>query len=99
MRRYAAKVDASQALIMAAIRAAGGECWWIREPCDLLVHYRGWHVLEAKPDTRRKRKDQPAQDAFLKAFSVPVVRTPTEALQAIGAVQNANQSDQESQRP
>jgi len=86
LRRYAAKADSSQKLIMAAIRAAGGECWWIREPCDLLVHYRGWHLGECKPDSKRKRKDQPEQDAFLKAFSVPVWKTPTDALRSIGAI-------------
>ena len=82
MRRH--RSDLSQAAIVEALRAAGAFVWHIGEPVDLLVWAQGrWTPMECKTG-KRKRKDQPGQDAFLKAFSVPVVRTPEEALTAMG---------------
>jgi hypothetical protein len=85
--RRAAKVDNSQKAIVAALRAAGAFVYVIGQPVDLLVFYRSWILLECKTGTRR-RKDQPAQDAFCKTFGVPIVRTEDEALAAIGAVRD-----------
>lgn len=82
--RRAARTDHSQKAIVAALRAAGAFVWVIGRPVDLLVFYRSWRLLECKTGNR-KRRDQPEQEAFCKTFEVPVVRTPEEALQAIGA--------------
>lgn len=81
--RRASKVDSSQSAIVAALRHAGAFVYIIEKPVDLLVQFRGWHLLECKPP-KRKRNDQPAQTAFCKTFQVPIVRTPEEALKAIG---------------
>lgn len=84
--KYARRVDSSQAAIVSALRQAGAFVWIIGQPVDLLVFYRGWHLLEAKPEGhKRPRKDQEDQAVFCEMFSVPVVRTPAEALVVIGA--------------
>lgn len=84
--RRAARVDQSQKCIVAALRAAGAFVYIIGRPVDLLVRYRGsWSLLEAKSEGTRPRADQIAQREFCALHDVPVVRTPTEALQAIGA--------------
>lgn len=83
--RRAARTDSTQKDIVAALRATGAFVWVLRRPVDLLVYYRGWHVLEAKGEGWKKpRKDQEAQTAFCKTFGVPIVRTADEALAAVG---------------
>ena len=91
--RRAKKVDSSQAEIVAALRQACVTVWIIGQPCDLLTYYRGkWQPLECKPPdttkkgTRRLRSDQERQTEFLAAYAVPVVRTPREALIAVGVM-------------
>lgn len=88
---YARKRDTSEPDIVEALEKAGFRVW--RElPVDLLV-YRpdtGIRLLENKTPTktgkRRKRKDQQAQDDFVKLTGTPVVLTPEAALEALGAV-------------
>jgi hypothetical protein len=82
----ARKVDLTQRVIVDALRGVGAHVWIIGEPCDLLIWWRGdWILMECKTG-KRKRKDQPKQEAFLYEFSVPVVRSPENALRAIGAL-------------
>lgn len=83
--RRAAKVDATQQAIVKALRDAGAYVYVIGLPVDLLTCYRGrWAVLECKSVGSRPRADRAAQTAFVERYRVPVVRTPEEALDAIG---------------
>jgi hypothetical protein len=93
MRRYAAKVDASQKDIIVALRKAGAFVWILGQPVDLLVFYRKWHLLECKSDKAishhtKARKVQEEQTVFCQTFGVPVVRNATEALVAVGVMQS-----------
>lgn len=87
MPRYAAKVDLTQRAIVEALRGAGVFVWIIGRPVDLLTYFRGsWELLECgSSPAKLKRKDQEEQQAFCKAFDVPVVLTPEAALKAVGA--------------
>jgi hypothetical protein len=89
--RWANRKDASEKPIVDALEKAGAMVWRIQHPADLLVFYqKRWTVLECKTPKAngefRKRTDQPKQDAFLAETGVPKVRTPEEALMAVGAV-------------
>lgn len=86
MRHYARKIDTTQTAIVNAVRAAGWQVFFIREPADLLCFKAGiWRVLECK-SPRNKRGDpkrdkrQAKQDAFLAATNTPCVTTPEAAL-------------------
>ena len=89
--RRAAKRDTSEPGIVEALTAAGARVWRLSLPLDLLVGYQGrFYLLECKTGTR-KRKDQPEQDETLaecryRNLPAYVVRTPEDALQAIGAI-------------
>ena len=43
--RHAARVDANQQAIVAALRAEGAYVWIIGLPVDLLVGYKNWTFL------------------------------------------------------
>lgn len=83
--RRAAKVDANQAAIVAALRQIGAKAYYIKEPVDLLVGFRGVnYLLEVKnPDG----KDTPTalQIEFIDGWPAPVhvVRNVSEAMSAI----------------
>lgn len=68
VRRHAAKVDANQAEIVAALKAAGATVEVIGQPVDLLVGYRGeWILMEVKAshaEERRKTATRKRQEAF-----------------------------------
>jgi hypothetical protein len=89
--RRAAKRDTSEQGIVEALMAVGARVWRLSQPLDLLVGFQGrFYLLECKTGTR-KRKDQPDQDATLaecrfRNLPAYVVRTPEDALQAIGAM-------------
>ncbi len=88
--RRAAKRDLTEPAIVAALEAAGAKVWRLSQPLDLLVGRGGRFVLLECKTGKRVRKDQPAQDATLadchrRGLPVYVVRTPEDALQAIGA--------------
>jgi hypothetical protein len=90
--RRAAKVDATQKDIVDALRKAGAQVWVIKQPVDLLVYFRGrWQPMEAKTGRGKKLavyrdKRQEAQSEFLDSTGCPIVRTPEEALRALGAI-------------
>lgn len=88
LNRYAAKRDKVEASIVDALRAVGAGVWKLKEPCDLLVRFKGyWFVLECKdPGVKRPDKRQERQNEFIATTGCPVVRTVTEALIAIGAL-------------
>lgn len=88
--RRATKRDKSEPAIVDALRKAGARVYRLNKPFDLLCGVGGrWVVLECKTGTRT-RKDQRGQTDDLKACQAGglpayVVRTPEDALQAIGA--------------
>jgi hypothetical protein len=92
LNRYAVRRDISEPPIIEALERAGAEVWPLDYPVDLLVRFRGhWHLLECKTGRGKKLtvardKRQKEQIAFLESTQTPIVRTPMEALRAIGAV-------------
>lgn len=88
---YARKRDLSEHDIVKTLKKAGFHVW-TELPVDLLVFRPdvGVRLLENKTPTstgkRRKRKDQEAQDAFIKLTGTPVVLSAEEALRALGAM-------------
>lgn len=84
--RRAKKRDKAEPAIVTALEQAGAEVFILDKPCDLLTLYRGrWQPLEVKTGKYRPRKDQAEQTAVLSRTAIPIVTTPLEALQAIGA--------------
>jgi hypothetical protein len=93
--RHAARVDANQAEIVAALRAAGASVWIIGLPVDLLVGYRGKTLAMEVKTTTGKRNPKPArhtelQKSFILDWRGGPVSTVTDvqgALTAIGAME------------
>lgn len=91
LNRYAVRRDKAEPAIIQALEQVGAEVWVLDKPVDLLVRFRQqWHLLEVKTPrgksgTARKDKRQQAQINFLETTRTPIVTTPLEALQAIGA--------------
>lgn len=92
LNRYAKKRDSAEPGIIDALEKVNAEVWQLDEPADLLVKFRDlWHVLEVKTGRGKnltvvKDKRQKRQQDFLLLTNTPVVRTPEEALRAIGAM-------------
>lgn len=90
--RVAAKRDVAEPGIVDALESAGALVWRLDRPCDLLTYYHGtWLPMEVKTGRGKKLtvvkdKRQKQQQDFLLLTNTPVVRTPEEALRAIGAV-------------
>jgi hypothetical protein len=90
--RRAAKRDTSEPAIVAALEKAGAKVWRLALPLDLLVGYHGrFLLLEVKSNARKPDKRQKVQTATIAAcqsggLPVYLVRTPEDALQAVGAV-------------
>lgn len=90
--RYAARRDLAEGPILEALERAGAQVWPLDYPVDLLVLFRDrWHLLEVKTGRGKTLaiatdKRQQAQINFLQTTKTPIVRTPQEALKAIGAL-------------
>ena len=90
--RRAAKRDKAEPDIVAALRAVGAYVAPISQPGlpDLFVLFRQrWYALEVKTGKGRPRSWQIAQQKFLQLTQTPIVRTPRDALIAIGAIEGA----------
>jgi len=95
--RHAARVDANQAQIVAALRDAGASVWIIGLPVDLLVGFRGQSLLMEVKTTTGKRNPKPArhtdlQRTFMAEWLGGAVSTVTDvegALRAIGVMRAA----------
>jgi len=87
LNRYATKRDAVEPDIIEAVTKAGWHCWQLDYPVDLLLwkEGRGFVLMEVKTGKGKIRKEQEAQRNFVDTTRTPVVRTPTEALEALGA--------------
>jgi hypothetical protein len=66
--RRAARVDANQAQIVSALRAAGAYVWILGLPVDLLVGYKGWTILMEVKDGPKKRLTA-LQDTFFENWT------------------------------
>ena len=82
--RHAARVDASQAEIVAALRAAGAYVWIAGLPLDLIVGFQGKTALvEVKTMTGVKKRKQSSytalQTAFMRDWTGDTVATVTDA--------------------
>ena len=87
MTRYASRRDEAEKAIVAALRKAGALVMRLNSPCDLLVGYRRrFYLGEVKNPRVKLRADQREQQALRRAWSIPVWRTPEDALITIGAM-------------
>ena len=88
MIRRAARVDANQAQIVSALRAAGAYVWIIGLPVDLLVGHKGHTFLVEVKDGSRKRLTALQQDFFDNWSGSTLARIdgPEAALRMIGVV-------------
>jgi hypothetical protein len=88
MIRRAARVDANQAQIVSALRAAGAYVWIIGLPVDLLVGFKGHTFLVEVKDGPRKRLTALQQDFFDNWSGSTLARIdgPEAALRMIGVV-------------
>ena len=86
--RHAARVDSTQAAIVAALRQAGARVWIIGLPVDLLVGFRGQLLLMECKVQVGKKAPRPSsttklQDKFMAEWSdmpVSIVDSPEAAL-------------------
>lgn len=92
LNRYAVRRDKAEPAIVQALEQVGAEVWPLDQPVDLLVRFRKqWHLLEVKTPqgkagNARQDKRQQVQINFLQSTGTPIVKTPAEALRAIGAI-------------
>ncbi len=96
LNRYAAKRDVAEPPIIAALKRAGFEVSPLNKLCDLAVRRSWWSgglfmLLEVKTGRGKnltvvKDKRQSAQQNFIKTSKIPIVRTPLDALRAVGVV-------------
>ena len=92
--RRAKRTDANQSEIVYTLRKCGVDVWIIGSPADLLCGFSGrFTTLEVKDGSKPKSKqaltdDEQAFMARCRAAGYPhyIVRTPEEALQAVGAI-------------
>ena len=86
LNRYAKRKDANQDLIVKALEQVGAEVWVLDRPCDLAVWFRqGWYMFETKTPHGRYTPLQQAERAKGKGQGIVTVKTPMEAVRAIGA--------------
>jgi hypothetical protein len=86
--RRAARVDANQAQIVSALRAAGAYVWIIGLPVDLLVGYKRHTFLVEIKDGPKKRLTALQEDFFKNWSGSTLARIdgPEAALRMIGVV-------------
>lgn len=96
IKRWNAKRDLAEGPIIDALELAGFDVYPLDYPCDLACRKESWppgmfQFLEVKTGRGKslaiaKDKRQEAQINFLQTSKTPIVRTPFEALKAIGAM-------------
>jgi hypothetical protein len=86
--RRAARVDANQAQIVSALRAAGAYVWIIGLPVDLLVGYKGHSFLVEIKNGPKERLTGLQQDFFENWSGSTLARVdgPEAALRMIGVI-------------
>ena len=88
MIRRAARVDANQAQVVSALRAAGAYVWIIGLPVDLLVGYKNHTFLVEIKDGPKKRLTKLQEDFFATWTGSTLARIdgPEAALRMIGVI-------------
>ena len=88
MIRRAARVDANQAQVVSALRAAGAYVWIIGLPVDLLVGYKNHTFLVEIKDGPKKRLTKLQEDFFASWIGGTLARIdgPEAALRMIGVI-------------
>jgi hypothetical protein len=89
LARWAKRRDSTEPSIRAALEAAGCKVWQLDRPFDLLVGHAGrFVVLECKAEGGRMTDEQADELRACQAGGLPVyvVRTPEDALQAVGLI-------------
>jgi hypothetical protein len=86
--RYAARTDANQTEIVAALRKAGAYVWVIGLPVDLLVGFDKKIFLVEVKTTSKKRLTSLQADFFKNwtGGSLERIETPEQALKMIGVL-------------
>lgn len=86
--RYAARIDANQTEIVAALRKAGAYVWVIGLPVDLLVGYKNHTFLVECKTTSKKRLTSLQTDFFNNWAGSTLVRIDSveAALRMIGVI-------------
>lgn len=86
--RYAARVDANQAQVVSALRAAGAYVWVIGLPVDLLVGFNGQTYLVEIKDGHKKALTRLQQNFFGNWIGGGLHRIdgPDDALRMIGVL-------------
>jgi hypothetical protein len=87
--RLAARVDANQAAIVAALRAVGAYVWIIGLPVDLLVGYRN-HTFLVEIKRNSKERFTPLQTDFFenwKGGTLARIDSPESALRMLKVIQ------------
>jgi hypothetical protein len=78
--------DETEPAIVRALEDIGAEVERLDRPFDLLVWFRGrLYPLECTGITEYRKRDAD-QAALLERWGIPTVRTPIEALRAVGAM-------------
>jgi len=84
--RRAAKVDTTQAAIVAALRGVGARVWVVNGAVDLVVRFRGHYTLiDCKSKGTRMTPTQKAMVAD--GWTIHFTHSVNEALYAIGAIE------------
>lgn len=78
--------DETEPDIVDALEGAGAQVERLDRPCDLLVRFRGRVLVLEVDGITKYRKREERQKRFLHEWAVPLVKTPEEALLAIGAI-------------
>lgn len=96
LKRYATRRDNAEKPIIEALEQVGFEVWTMDSPCDLICRRSSWapglfQALEVKTGRGKKLtvvkdKRQETQQNFIASTGTPIVRTPLEALKAVGAI-------------
>lgn len=96
LKRFATRRDNAERPIIEALEQVGFQVWPLDTPCDLICRKDSWapgrfQALEVKTGrgkklTVAKDKRQETQQNFIASTGTPIVRTPLEALKAVGAI-------------
>ena len=84
LNRYDARRDSNEPEIVKALRACGAKVRQQDFPDLLVKSRRGIFLLEVENPENKYRRRSEKQQEFLRAWEVPIVKSPFEALLAVG---------------
>jgi hypothetical protein len=78
--------DENASDVVDGLRDVGALVWPLGRPCDLLVLFRDrYFLLDVDGITKNRKRDQAQLDNFA-LWHVVLVKTPEQALRAVGAI-------------